>query len=366
MAATESGISTTLGSSVASAELAGPGTTLADERLLPVLPALQPLLSGRGLRRGATVTVSRSAALALALVAGASAAGSWVAAVGLPDLGVVAAAETGIALERLALVPTPGARAWPAVVAAFLDAVDVVLVRAPARLPAAQARRLAARARERGAVLVPLGAWPEPADLRLAVTSSVWRGLGQGHGSLHSRQVEILITGRGAATRERRARLWLPSPEGAIAPVGAAGAAAPAGAAASPGAVDNPAPPPPRWATLPFGGPTSRGVALERASRGVALERASRGVGLERASRGPGLERASAGAPAGTAGSRVGPGGPAGLTLAGEGDAPAGEDRSPGPPGPPGRPGRPEPERPRPPEPPESPESPELPLADAG
>src|SRR5215216_2152482 len=262
MAATESGLSTTLGSSVASTELAGPGTTLADERLLPVVPALRPLLPGRGLRRGTTVTVIRSAALALALVAGASAAGSWVAAVGLPDLGIVAAAETGIALERLALVPAPGSRAWPAVVAALLDAVDVVLVRAPARLPAAQARRLAARARERGAVLVPLGAWPEPADLRLAVTASTWRGLGQGHGSLRARQVEVLVAGRGAAARERRTLLWLPSPDGTIVPV---------------------APP---------------------------------------------------GVP------RVGPGGPAGLALAGEGDAPAGEGRSPGPP--------------------------ELPLADAG
>jgi hypothetical protein len=268
MAATESGLSTTLGSSVVPTELGGPGTTLAGERLLPVVPALRPLLPGRGLRRGVTVTVSRSAALALALVAGASAAGSWVAAVGLPDLGIVAAAETGIALERLALVPAPGSRAWPAVVAALLDAVDVVLVRAPARLPAAQARRLAARARERGAVLVPLGAWPEPADLRLAVTASTWRGLGQGHGSLRARQVEILVAGRGAATRERRALLWLPSPDGTIVPV------------ASPAPV---APP---------------------------------------------------GAP------RVGPGGPAGLALAGEGDAPAGEGRSPGPP--------------------------ELPLADAG
>src|SRR5215216_1639920 len=186
MAATESGLGTTLGSSVASTELAGPGTTLADERLLPVVPALRPLLPGRGLRRGSTVAVGRSAALALALVAGASAAGSWVAAVGLPDLGVVAAAETGVVLERLALVPAPGARAWPTVVAALLDAVDVVLVRSPPGLPSAQARRLIARARERGAILVPLGPWPEPADLRLAVTASTWHGLGQGHGSLHS------------------------------------------------------------------------------------------------------------------------------------------------------------------------------------
>jgi hypothetical protein len=192
---------------------------MADERLLPVVPAFQPLLPGRGLRRGTTVTVGGSAALALALVAGASAAGSWVAAVGLPDLGIVAAAEAGIALERLALVPAPGARAWPTVVAALLDAVDVVLVRPPAGLPAGRARRLAARARERGAVLVPLGTWPEPADLRLAVATSAWRGLGQGHGRLRARRVEVVVTGRGPATRERRAHLWLPAPDGTIAPI---------------------------------------------------------------------------------------------------------------------------------------------------
>src|SRR5215216_3325626 len=223
MAATESGLGTTLGSSVASTELAGPGTTLADERLLPVVPALRPLLPGRGLRRGSTVAVGRSAALALALVAGASAAGSWVAAVGLPDLGVVAAAETGVVLERLALVPAPGPRAWPTVVAALLDAIDVVLVRSPPGLPSAQARRLIARARERGAVLVPLGPWPEPADLRLAVAASTWHGLGQGHGTLRARQVEVAVTGRGPATRERRALLWLPGSDGAIAAAGSPG-----------------------------------------------------------------------------------------------------------------------------------------------
>ena len=218
MAATSGGLSTTLRSSGAASrtELVGPGTTLADQRLLPVLPALEPLLPHPGLRRGSTVAVTRSAALALALVTGASAAGSWVAAVGLPDLGIVAAAETGVVLERLALVPAPGPRAWPAVVAALLDAVDVVLVRPPAQLRGDQARRLAARARERGAVLVPLGAWPQAADLRLAVTASAWQGLGQGHGHLTARQAEVSITGRGAATRERRFLLWLPSPDGTI------------------------------------------------------------------------------------------------------------------------------------------------------
>src|SRR4029453_4794964 len=199
MAATERGLGTTLRSS-------GRPAALADERLLPVVPALRPLLPNQGLRRGSTVAVGRSAAPApaLARVAGASAAGSWVAAVGLPDLGILAAAETGVALERLALVPSPGPPAWPTVVAALLDAIDVVLVRSPPGLPPAQARRPAPRARARGAVLVPLGPWSEPADLRLAVTASAWHGLGQGHGTLRARQVEILITCRGPATRERR------------------------------------------------------------------------------------------------------------------------------------------------------------------
>jgi hypothetical protein len=236
--------------------LVEPGTTLAGERLLPVVPALQPLLPGRGLRRGSTVAVGRSAALALALVAGASAAGSWVAAVGLPDLGVVAAAEVGIDLERLALVPAPGARAWPAVVAALLDAVDVVLVRSPAGLPAGQARRLAARAREHGAVLVPLGGWSAAPDLWLAVTASAWQGLGQGHGRLQARRVEVVVGGRGAAARERRAALWLPGPDGTIAPAPAAlvaPAPAPAGPRdLGPDAASHPAPtgeggPDPRW-----------------------------------------------------------------------------------------------------------------------
>ena len=308
MAATNSGLRTTLGSSGAAGrtELVGPGTTLADERLLPVLPALRPLLPHQGLRRGTTVAVARSAALALALVAGASAAGSWVAAVGLPDLGIVAAAETGIALERLALVPVPGARAWPTVVAAFLDAVDVVLVRSPAGLPAAPARRLAARARERGAVLIALGAWSEPADLRLAVTSSDWHGLGQGHGSLRARRVEVVASGRGAAARERRVLLWLPSPDGTIIPAAAPGAVGNPDPCTEPGAVDNPKDSTPWSATLPLRGPQQPRVGFPRAPAG-----------------------ALAGAPAGNGEARVGPRGPAGLALAGEGDAPAGEGRSP-------------------------------------
>ena len=191
---------------------------LAEERLLPVLPALSGLLPGGGLRRGSTVAVAGAGAtsLALAVLAGPSAAGSWGAVVGLPALGLVAAVEAGVAVGRLALVASPGPQ-WGAVVAALLDALDVVVVRPPARVRAADGRRLVARARERGAVLVPLGRW-EGADVRLSVLSSSWAGLGSGAGHLRARLVEVVAEGRGAAARPRRARLWLPAAGGGVAP----------------------------------------------------------------------------------------------------------------------------------------------------
>ena len=184
---------------------AGP-VTLAEERTLPVVGPLQALLPDGGLRRGSTVSVVGSTSLALQLVAAASAAGSWVAAVGLPALGAVAAAESGVVLERLALVPRPGEQ-WATVTAALLDALDVVLVRPPHRLRQADARKLIARARERSAVLVPLGPW-DGADMRLEVASARWHGLGQGDGHLQGCRMDVVAAGRRAAAREKRAVVW--------------------------------------------------------------------------------------------------------------------------------------------------------------
>lgn len=209
-------------------ELAGRAQpiTMAGERLLPVLPALESLLPGGGLRRGSVVTVGGatgggSTSLVLSLLAAVSAQGSWCAAVGLPALGLAAAAEMGVALERFAVVASPGqgsgAGGWAWVVAALLDAFDVVLAGPPPGLRAADARRLTARVRERGAVLVTPGAgWPEPAEVRLTVTTAEWEGLGQGHGRLRGRRAEVVTGGRGAAARERRVQLWLPHPDGGV------------------------------------------------------------------------------------------------------------------------------------------------------
>jgi hypothetical protein len=75
---------------------------------LPLVPALTKLVPG-GLRRGSTTSVASSTALILALLAEATREGSWAAITGMPDVGVAAAAELGIELDRLALIPDPGA-----------------------------------------------------------------------------------------------------------------------------------------------------------------------------------------------------------------------------------------------------------------
>lgn len=192
---------------------------LAEARCLPVLPALEPLFAGGGLRRGSVVSIdgppgAGATSLALALLAGPSATGSWVAAVGLPWLGLRAAAEAGVNLGRLALVPAPEPSTWAGVLAALIDAVDVVLARPERRARSADARRLAARARERAAVLVllgPAGGWREGPDVALRVAETRWEGLGNGHGRLHARRVVVEATGRRQASRPRRAELHLPT-----------------------------------------------------------------------------------------------------------------------------------------------------------
>jgi len=205
------------------ADLARP-VTYANERVLPVAEPLTPLVPF-GLPRGAAITISGGpgvSATALALVAAASASGSWVAIAGWPTVGLAAAAEFGIALERLAVIDVD-AEHWGAVVVALIDALDVVIARPPTTLAASMARRVAARARERGAslVLVDAGAGPvllgafDPV-VRIVVRACSWSGLEAGHGTLTARRLVVEATGRREA-RVRRAALWLPDGRGMIA-----------------------------------------------------------------------------------------------------------------------------------------------------
>jgi hypothetical protein len=199
-------------------------------RTLPVPPPLAPLFPGGSLRRGTTTTVSGQpghggTTLALALLGAASTAGSWCAAVGLPDPGVVAAAGLGLDLRRVVFVPHPG-RDWAEAAGELLSGVDAVLVRPPGRARLTAARHLSARARERQAALVVLleraggaGGWPEGGDLALSVGDVAWEGVGRGHGHLRGRRAEVRVSGRRAAGRLTECSLWLPAGSGAVAPV---------------------------------------------------------------------------------------------------------------------------------------------------
>jgi hypothetical protein len=177
-------------------------------RVLPVLPDLAALFPWGGLRRGSTISVRGSTSLLLALLATPTATGSWAAVVGMPQLGIAAADELGVAVERLALVRHPGPD-LPVVIAALLDGMDLVV--APrARLTEAQARRLSARARHRGAVLLATGPWPA-VDLELRHAATRWSGLGEGHGYLAARELTVQAQGRGSAARPTRVTLAHPA-----------------------------------------------------------------------------------------------------------------------------------------------------------
>lgn len=180
----------------------------------PVVEPLAPLLPGGGLRRGSVIAVHGSLSLLLALLATATAQGAWAAVIGVGDLGVLAAAEAGVVVRRLALVPRPGPDPAP-IAAALLDGVGLVALAGADRLPAGARRSLAARARQRGSVLLPLGRWPG-ADVELDCRTEAWHGAEDGYGRLRSREVVVRAVGRGAAARPRAARLLLPGPGGAM------------------------------------------------------------------------------------------------------------------------------------------------------
>ncbi|WP_156365312.1 hypothetical protein [Sciscionella sediminilitoris] len=170
------------------------------ERLLPVRPDLAEILPLGGLRKGSTVAVLGSSSLTLALLAEATARGSWAAVVGRPDLGVLAAHELGVELARLALVPDPGLELVPALDALF-DGFDIIAlsfgctkVRPDAR--PGLARKLSARARQRGAVLIVDESVPG-ADPVVRCTGRAWFGARHGHGALEYQRLRIEQEGRG-------------------------------------------------------------------------------------------------------------------------------------------------------------------------
>ena len=164
------------------------------DRGLPTPPSLRPLFPGGALRKGAPVAVQGSLQLSLALLSSASESGAWCGVIGVPHLGIGAAAQTGLALERLVLVPKPGKHALA--IAGMLSEVLTVLVLNPERPPSSgEAERLNARLRDNGTALVVTNAWPR-SDTALRVMASRWSGLGTGNGLLCTHELSVQSTDR--------------------------------------------------------------------------------------------------------------------------------------------------------------------------
>ncbi|MFD2024987.1 hypothetical protein [Promicromonospora aerolata] len=181
-------------------------------RVLPVDPRLASLLPDGGLRTGTTVVVQGSTSLLLTLLAEASRDGAWTVLVGYPAAGMAAAADAGCDLARTLVVPLPAGSGVdaPAVLAALIDGMDVVVVGPEVALLDQDRRRLTARARERGTVLVsalPVSSgegsgreW-SGAHVVLEATAGDWAGIDHGAGWLRRRTLRVRRTGRGSAAR---------------------------------------------------------------------------------------------------------------------------------------------------------------------
>ncbi|MBM3671933.1 MAG: hypothetical protein FJW86_07090 [Actinobacteria bacterium] len=186
--------------------------TLARDRAIVVSGELGNVVPGAALQRGVTLTVAGmvgagATSLAFELAAAVTATGEWAAAVDLDGtLGGEAAAAAGVALERFAVVRRVSTDRWTTVVAALLEGATLVMAEVPRHVRVGDARRLVARARERGSILVALetGArWPVDAVLRLHATGGAWHGLAPGAGLLTNCARSVRVEGQGKAAQTR-------------------------------------------------------------------------------------------------------------------------------------------------------------------
>ncbi|NLA37165.1 MAG: hypothetical protein GX868_15965 [Actinobacteria bacterium] len=219
-------------------------TVLAAEQTLAVPEALSELFPLGGIVRGSRVSLRGAGAtsLCMAMLAEASQQGSWIAVVGVAPFGWAAAVRSGWNLQRCVFVDEPPAAQWGTVLAALVDALDIVVTDPAQQVGAAEARRLAARSRERGSVIVDLALgrtlgggpapgdpvpggpvlgdeaqradkrtsagrsrsrWPIESDLTLTAHTNGWAGLGVGEGLLGERDLRVEAIGRRGAGRPR-------------------------------------------------------------------------------------------------------------------------------------------------------------------
>ena len=187
---------------------------------LAVADDVRELLPDSGLVRGRIVRCSGDAglSLALSLCSLATQQGSWLGVVGVEHLGLLAAVEHGVALERTVLVhPPKTSREWSITVAAAIEGLDLLIVAVPERLSVNDARRVQTRLQSRRSVMIIVDntvlsqsrsmngsneAQQFLADVVLDTKTKSWSGVDKGAGYLQHRDVRIRVSGRRVA-RER-------------------------------------------------------------------------------------------------------------------------------------------------------------------
>jgi len=208
-----------------SAVSSGVGTSASDpvripaERLLPVPGPLAALLPHGGLVRGTVVSLSGATSLLSGLLASVTATGGHAAVVGHRRLGLLAAAEMGARLPRLAVIADPGPDPIE-VAAVLLDGMDMVVLDLEGIVvPPSRARVVAARVRNKGAVLVVTGGRWDGAHVGLEARVDGYRGLtGAGRERLCGTRLSVRAHGRAFAPRtvhvdvcvERDSVTWVP------------------------------------------------------------------------------------------------------------------------------------------------------------
>lgn len=142
-----------------------------------------------------------AATLAARLVAAATRAGEWVALVDLADVGLLAAREQGVALERVVVVRPPDEASRWAAVATALDGFPIVVCPPPTRDLRAPSR-LSARVHAHGGVLVYVDLHgtktsftPSP-DMVVHSRTLDWLGIEAGAGHVSGRRVTVEVSGR--------------------------------------------------------------------------------------------------------------------------------------------------------------------------
>ncbi|MET9488759.1 hypothetical protein [Nocardia sp. NPDC006630] len=168
---------------------------------LPVPPALENLLPEGGLAKGSVVLYSGANSLLSGLLAAVTGSGGHAAVVGVPRFGLLAAAEMGARLDRLAVVVNPGPDPLE-VASVLLDGLDLVILGLNgASVPMSRTRVLTARARSKGSTLVVTGGfWAGPV-LRIDSQVTGYSGLGRGCGRLRTVRLNVSVHGRSAQPR---------------------------------------------------------------------------------------------------------------------------------------------------------------------